>query len=139
MKKIADYPIQQEYLVHWGDMDAAQHVNNLIYLKWSESARIYFFDQLFGAEYDFKKGIGPILAWQDCKYIFPITFPDKAIVGIKTAEILADRFFIETAIFSERKNRIAAYGQQSIMAYDYEHLRKADLPLAWQAALKKYL
>ncbi|MEO1261286.1 MAG: acyl-CoA thioesterase [Bacteroidota bacterium] len=139
MKKLADYPIQQKYQVHWGDMDAAQHVNNLVYLKWSESVRIYFFDQLFGGAYDFNEGIGPILAWQDCKYIFPITFPDNAIVGVKTVEILPDRFIIETATFSEKNNRIAAFGQQTIMAYHYGKLKKAELPSSWQVELKKYL
>ena len=31
-----------EIPVQWGDMDAAQHVNNLSYLKWVESVRIEF-------------------------------------------------------------------------------------------------
>lgn len=30
--KISAYPVQVAYPVHWGDMDAVRHVNNLIYL-----------------------------------------------------------------------------------------------------------
>ena len=55
------YNVISEFKVHWGDMDAAQHVNNLVYLKWSESGRIDYFKALcvsteFGASEK-----GPIL------------------------------------------------------------------------------
>ena len=40
-----DYKFRTKYFVHWGDMDAAQHVNNLAYLRWAESARIELFEK----------------------------------------------------------------------------------------------
>ena len=40
------YKIKERYPVHWGDMDAAKHVNNLIYLRWAESARIAFVKEM---------------------------------------------------------------------------------------------
>lgn len=139
MKQLNDYPVQHQYEVHWGQMDAAQHVNNLVYMRWAESARIIFFDQIFGKNYDFSGGVGPILAWQDCKYIFPMTYPDVALIGVKVAELLEDRFITETVIFSKKHDRIAAFGKQTIMAYDYTHLKKAALPDNWTKALRKYL
>ena len=120
-------------------MDAAQHVNNLVYLRWAESARLDFFEIILGGDYDFIKGVGPILAWQDCKYIFPITHPDIAIVGMRTLEILEDRFTVEAGIFSQRHNCIAAISKQTIMAYDYGKLKKAALPNDWVSALKSTL
>ncbi|GGD72752.1 acyl-CoA thioesterase [Maribacter cobaltidurans] len=35
-----------ELPVQWGDMDAAQHVNNTVYLRWMESARIEMFQKM---------------------------------------------------------------------------------------------
>lgn len=133
-----DFPFQQRYLVHWGDMDAAQHVNNLVYLRWAESARIAFFEHLFGTV-SFKDAIGPILAWQDCKYIFPMTYPDHALLGVRTTEVRDDRFLLETRVFSETHNRLAAINQQTLMAYDYRNLKKAELPEAWQVGLGKMM
>ena len=40
---LADFPIIERIPVAWGDMDAFQHVNNVVYLKWFETARIAFF------------------------------------------------------------------------------------------------
>ncbi len=139
MNSISDYPTHHKYIVHWGDIDAAQHVNNLVYLRWSESARCSFFDEMFGKNYSFSNGIGPILAEQDAKYIFPMTLPDYALVEIKPTKILEDRFVLETRIFSEKHERLACISNQTIKAYDYDDLKKAELPQDWVTALKAYL
>ena len=134
---LEQYKTTQSYMVHWGDMDAAKHVNNLVYLRWAESARIHYFEQMqmdtsFGVG-----GIGPILAWQDCKYIFPMTHPDTALVGIRVYEIKEDRFFLETAIFSQKHQRLAALSHQSIVPYSYADLKKVALPQAWLNGIKQ--
>ena len=137
MQHWSDFPFQQKYRVHWGDMDAAQHVNNLVYLRWAESGRIAFFESIFGSV-SFKDAIGPILAWQDIKYIFAMTYPDHALVGVRVTELKEDRFFLETRIFSERHERLAAINSQSIMAYDYRSLKKAELPEMWVEGLTAF-
>ena len=134
---IDNYPVKFEYPVHWGDMDAARHVNNLVYLRWSESARIGFFEAI-GIKPNFSgDAVGPILAWQDCKYILPITFPDNVIVGCKVNKVLPDRFELECATHSVQHNRIAAISKQLIVPYDYGALQKADLPDAWLEGISK--
>ena len=137
MKDLEKYPVIQKFPVQWGDMDAAQHVNNLVYLRWAESARIYYFmkmnmDTSFSGD-----AAGPILGWQDCKYIFPITFPDTAVVGTRVIEILEDRFTLESAVFSEKHQRIASLSKHTIIAYDYKALKKAALPAAWLKGIKE--
>jgi len=136
-RTIKDYKVTTTFPVQWGEMDSANHVNNLIYLRWAESARIEYFAQM-GMDISFQAGrTGPILGWQDCKYIFPMTFPDTAIVGCRVIEILADRFMVETAIFSKKHQRIAAISKQSIVPYSYADLKKVELPAEWIAAIKE--
>jgi acyl-CoA thioester hydrolase len=136
-KELDKYTLILKYDVHWGDMDAAQHVNNIIYLRWLESARIAYFEAMKmdtafkGAE------TGPILGWQDCKYIFPVTFPDKVQIGVRSAEILNDRFFLECAVFSEKHRRLAALSKQSIIPYNYTKLSKVEMPTNWLDAINK--
>lgn len=138
MQELLDhYPVKTSYPVQWGDMDAAQHVNNLIYMRWGESARLHYFEQM-GMDVSFsRESVGPILGWQDCKYIFPITYPDTAWIGVKAIEIKKDRFFLECRVVSEKHQRVAAIMQQSIIAYDYGQLKKAALPEEWLAAIDK--
>lgn len=134
---IDNFNVIEKYLVHWGDMDAANHVNNLIYLKWAESARVAYCEKA-DINLSFHRGtIGPILAWQDCKYIFPMTYPDTAIIGVRASEVQEDRIFIESAIFSEKHQRIVALSKQSIIPYDYGQLRKAPIPAIWIKSIEE--
>ncbi len=132
---LQQYKVVTRIPIQWGDMDAAQHVNNLLYLRWAESGRILYFEKM-KMDTSFKGRVGPILGWQDCKYIFPMTYPDTAIIGCRLLEIKEDRLIMEAAVFSEKHQRIAALSKQSIIPYDYVDLKKADLPKSWVKAIE---
>jgi acyl-CoA thioester hydrolase len=42
---LAEYPLVIEIPVAWGEMDAFQHVNNIVYLRYAESARIAYLER----------------------------------------------------------------------------------------------
>lgn len=133
---LAQFKFTMTYHIQWGDMDAAQHVNNVNYLRWGESARIGYFAEM-GMDLSFSEGVGPILGYQDCKYIFPMTFPDTAIIGCRTVSIAEDRFTMECKVFSEQHQRISAISKQVIIPYDYSTLSRAKMPEEWQAAIRR--
>lgn len=132
-----DYNVKISIPVQWGDMDAANHVNNTIYLKWSESARLAYF-RAMGMDVNFHDGdAGPILAYQDAKYIFPVTFPDTVHIGIRTLTVEADRFRTECGIFSEQHQRCVAITKQDIVPYNFRELRKVPMPDAWLVGIDR--
>jgi len=67
-KELENFPIVIYRQVQWGEMDAANHVNNVIYLRWSETARLEYFREM-GIENSFSNSQGPILSFQDIKYL----------------------------------------------------------------------
>ena len=135
--EIQKAPVILKIPVLWGDMDSANHVNNLIYLKWAETSRIVLFEKFMDPS--FQGSAGPILGWQDCKYIFPMTYPDVSFITCAVTEILLDRFLIETKIYSEKKERIAAVSKQSIIPYNYIELKKIALPDHWIIKLQQLM
>jgi len=137
LPEISAAPIYMEMPVLWGDMDSAQHVNNLIYLKWSETSRIRLFERLDNITFNGENGV--ILGWQDIKYIFPITYPDTAVITSAVTEIKEDRFFIESKVYSVKHQRIAAVTHQSIIPYDYVQLKKSPLTYEWMERLKRLM
>ena len=126
-----DYNIILNIDVQWGDMDAAQHVNNVVYLRWVESARVAYFIGLNNGRIKNDDNVGPVVAWQDCKYIRPVTFPDTVLIGIERKEIQDDRIILETKIFSKEQNKLVAISKQQIVSYDFKRRMKAPLPLNW--------
>jgi acyl-CoA thioester hydrolase len=122
------YPTTARVAVAWGDMDALQHVNNLVYLRWFETARIAFFGAIGWWDIMNAGGVGPILAKTSCVFRAPVTFPDTIIVGAKATDIASDRFTMQYVVYSEALGRTAALGDARIVSFDYQAGCKAPIP-----------
>ncbi|HEX9631226.1 MAG TPA: thioesterase family protein [Gemmatimonadales bacterium] len=121
--------------VHWGEMDAYGHVNNTVFFRYFETARIAFLDRCgLLASYD-RDGIGAILHSTDCRFRLPLFYPDDVLVGARTADVSDDRFTMSYRIVSRAQNAVAADGTGIIVAYDYRGGRKVPLPAAIRAGV----
>ena len=136
---LADYPVVIEFPIHWGEMDAFNHVNNVVYFRYFESGRIAFFAALGVEGFTTTEGVGPILASIDCKFKFPLTFPDTVAVGTKITQIGEDRFTMHHRVVSRRHNRVAAEGDGVVVTFDYAAGRKAPIPATVREALVQQL
>ncbi len=122
------YPVVVEIPVAWGEMDAFQHVNNVAYFRYFESARIVYSEKLGLHEHKERTGIGPILGSTSCKYKLPLTYPDTISVGAKTITIEEDRFTMRYVVVSHRHQKIAAEGEGVVVMYDYREGKKTAIP-----------
>ncbi len=59
--------------LRWGDMDAMGHVNNTVYFRYLESARIEWFTKI-GCEPD-PSGEGPVIINAHCTFIKQLKYP----------------------------------------------------------------
>jgi acyl-CoA thioester hydrolase len=121
------YPVVIEVPVAWGEMDAFGHVNNIVYFRYFESARIAYLDAI-----GFRGGPdgGPILASTQCRFRRALEYPDRVHVGARTTRLEKDRFTMDYVIVSERMQDIAAQGGGVVVAYDYEQRRPTVVPPA---------
>lgn len=130
------FPVRTEIKVQWGDMDAAGHVNNLVYLKWFETARVDYFARL-GQDVvmnDDKPGF--ILAKQDIKYIFPLTYPDRIVACVRVVDMQSDRFSMHCTVFSQRHQKLAAIMNGVIVTFDYQKQEKAPIPAVMRQVIE---
>lgn len=125
---LKDYPVVVEFPVAWGEMDSMNHVNNIVYFRYFESARIAYFEKMGIFDYMVETGIGPILASISCQFKIPLSYPDRVLIGAKTINIKEDRFVINHLVVSTRHQKVAAFGEGVIVAFNYREGRKAALP-----------
>ncbi|MCB9566050.1 MAG: acyl-CoA thioesterase [Myxococcales bacterium] len=125
---LAGFPITLRWPVAWGDMDAFQHVNNVVYFRWFESARIAYFEACGWNERMRTSGVGPILAHTACAFRAPLTFPDHVLLGARAEGLEADRFTMRYRVVSEALGRVAAEGEGRVVSYDYRAAAKAPIP-----------
>ncbi len=129
------FPVVIEVAVAWGDMDAFGHVNNTVFFRFFESARIAYLRAI-----DFTAGgdagaVGPILASTHCRFRRPLAFPDTVRVGARTTELEEDRFIMEYRVVSEALGDVAAEGGGVVVSYDYGAGRKTALPAPVRARI----
>ncbi|MCU0338699.1 MAG: acyl-CoA thioesterase [Spirosomaceae bacterium] len=134
---IKDYPAYIELPVQWGDMDAMQHVNNVAYLRYLESGRIRFFADALKIN-ALPTETGWILAEVNCRYKFPLTYPDTIIVATRVMPETLDEFSVklQQIIVSTRHERVAAEGWSRLVFYDYAQTRKTAITEAVRARLR---
>lgn len=107
MLKLDDYPVLFEQRVDWGDMDALGHVNNVVYYRYMENARIYFIDQLKLRRHD----INTVIALSQCKYLSPTVYPDVLKIGVRVEEIRNSALRMSYLLYSTEQQRVVAIGE----------------------------
>ncbi|MFP4391414.1 MAG: acyl-CoA thioesterase [Desulfohalobiaceae bacterium] len=127
---LQDFTIRIELPVLWGDMDAFQHVNNIRFFRYFESARIEYMQNIQLDRERQVSGIGPILASTSCKYLVPLTYPDTVHIGCRTVVLRSSELEQEYLLVSRKMDKPAALGTAKIVGYDYHQLQRADFPKA---------
>ena len=74
--------------IRWGDMDAMGHVNNTVYFRFMEQARVSLFDRvgLGGGGAHRTPGIGPVVIHIDCTFRRALTYPGTVEVRVFVTE-----------------------------------------------------
>ncbi len=127
-KELAEYPVVVDAPVAWGEMDAFGHVNNIVYFRYFETARIAYFEMLGVREFLERDPVGPILAETACRFRAALSYPDTVSIGARVASVGEDRFVMRYAVFSHRLGRLAAEGEGTLVCFDYRQHRKAPVP-----------
>ena len=67
--------------IRWGDMDAMGHVNNTVYFRYMEQARINWFDALV-PQAEAWKSTGIVIANASCNFKRPLNYPGTVEVKV---------------------------------------------------------
>ena len=72
----------------------------------------------------------------ECKYIFPVTYPDTVHVGTRVTEIKNDRFVMQCNTYSEKHQRLAAISNHEVVTVNFQLNKKVSVPAAVKEAIE---
>lgn len=124
MLTLSDYPVIYEQSVVWGDMDAFGHVNNVMYYRYIESARIRYMDELS----IFQQDIYTVVASNQCKYIRPVFYPDQLKIGVRVEEVRNSAFRMSYLLWSETQQTVVALAEAVIVCVNKDSMLKKEIP-----------
>lgn len=125
---LAGFPVIVTQRVVWGEMDAYQHVNNVVYFRYFENARLEYINALDWFKYEEETGVGPILAATQARFRRPLTYPDTISIGARLHALERDRFHLEHKIVSHTQLAVVTEGQGTIVTYNYAEGKKVNVP-----------
>ena len=123
-----EYPVVLTQTLAWGDMDAYQHINNIVFFRYFQDARVAYFEKIDLVTYKHKTNVGPVVASTTCDYRAPLTYPDTILIGVRTESIEGKRLTMKYCVYSESLDKIAAEGTALIVFYDFESETSCSIP-----------
>ena len=120
--------------VAWGEMDAFGHVNNTVYLRWFESARIGYFERIgLATAASDQSGTWPILAHTAVDYRSPVVYPDTVEIAARVTKLGNTSFTMVYRVHSRAQNRVVAEGDSVVVMIDAKAGTKVPLDPALRA------
>jgi acyl-CoA thioester hydrolase len=128
------FNIKLSLRLDWSEMDLFGHINNVMYFKYIQASRVYYWETM-GIAKDFNTNkIGPILASTQCNFLKPLHYPSNIIIQARMEFIKNTSFGIEHQILNEQ-GEIAAVANDVIVMYDFNKNEK----VIFADELKKYV
>ena len=127
-KILKDFSFIIDMKVDWGHMDAFQHVNNIEYFKYFQTARIAYFEKINSDDFFEESRISSILGSTQCKFIYPLFYPDSISVGVRVDSMADNYFTMKYEVVSHNHQRLVAAGDAKVVAFDYANNTKASIP-----------
>lgn len=129
------YAAKLELPIDWSDIDAFGHVNNLIILKYAQTARVNYLEAIGLMKSQKEEGKGPILASINGQFKKPLFYPGRIRVYSRVSEIRNTSFEMNHHIYNGQ-NEVAAEVRDIIVYYDFNHETKLIIPESLRSKLQ---
>ena len=113
--------------IRWGDMDAMGHVNNTVYFRYMEQARISWFDALV-PEDEAWKSTGIVIANASCNFKRPFNYPGTVEIKVFTGALGGSSVPTFYEMRLENEETIYADGEATVVFIDMKTQKPVRIP-----------
>ena len=122
--------------IRWGDMDAKGHVNNTVYFRYMEQARISWLDAL-APEEDAWRRTGIVIVTASCHYRRPITYPGTVEVRLSVGRIGGSSVNTYYELRVDRNSVLYADGEAVVVFVSASTQKPVRIPEEVRARLQR--
>jgi len=120
--------------VRFADLDTMGHVNNTVYLSYFEYARVHYFNELLGLDWDWRK-FGVLVARNEINYFKPVLLNHVPQIEILIESIGTKSFTLayEVTVNGE----VVTTGKSVLVCFDATTNQSIPVSDEWRTALEK--
>ncbi len=133
---LEDFPLISRFSVPFADVDMMRHVNNVAYIRWTETMRSEYFAQVMKVPINGDHGM--IQATINFTYERQLVYREQIAVGCRIPRIGNKSFDFSYEIWSETHGHRAAHGITTMVAFDFVSNQTIAVPQAWRDAIAEY-
>lgn len=134
MEDIRKLQLTTKIPVRWGDLDRYGHLNNTLYFRYFEQARIEWIEQKdFRVDPDETEGV--VIVHADCTFLIPVNYPATAIVKVFAGEPGRSSVMNWYELYIEGDERLFATGSAKLVWVDNRTGKSLPLPAKMREGL----
>lgn len=122
--------------VRFSDLDVLGHVNNNIYLSYFEMARVHYFREMLGVDWNWKTA-GFVLAKNEIEYIKSVLLTDEPTIEIYAEQIGTKSFTLGYEL--KVKDQIYTRGKSVQVCFDSLTQQSIPVPEKMRTALEQII
>ena len=122
--------------VRFSDIDVMGHVNNAVYLNYFETARMHYFNQILGKDWNWNVD-GIILMRNELDYLKPLLLRDQAIITISVLKIGTKSFELG---YDLKVNEVSyTRGKSILVCFNYTEQKSCEIPSKLRSKLQELI
>lgn len=123
--------------IDWSDIDSYNHVNNIAYMRYMQSARVSFWELSGLYQMHLQENKGSILVSAHCDYKHPLFYPGNVKIETKVVYIGNTSFSFEHSLYNDQ-DILCAIGKDTSLCYDFNTNQKFSIPNHLRKLLERY-
>ncbi len=114
--------------VAWGDSDVLGHTNNVQFIRYLESARVAYCEEVMGLSLEIGMSAGWVLADMQCSYLQQVHYPAHLEVHSKISRIGQKSVTLMADIFRTEEGEPVVSSQAVMVWFDFGAKKSATIP-----------
>jgi acyl-CoA thioester hydrolase len=115
--------------IDWSELDVFGHVNNVMFMKYVQAARLHYVEEIGLMELYRSAHIGFMVAETNCRFKKPLHFPGRVHLLTRKLSAANTSFVLEHHITDEHQQTVAI-ATDVLVVYDFTRHEKCLIPEA---------
>ena len=117
-----------EMPTRWGDSDAFGHINNALYSRYYESARVAYFEEAMDMKFKMDSKEGLILADMKVAFLQQLHYPIVMEIGSRVSRLGNSSLVLDAAIFIKGTDTLVNTSRATLVYFDFKNNDKKPIP-----------
>jgi acyl-CoA thioester hydrolase len=122
--------------VRFSDIDVMGHVNNAVYLNYFETARMHYFHQLLGIDWDWTTD-GIILLRNEIDYVKSVLLTHSPMIKIAVEKIGGKSFALSYELTVD--DVVYTRGKSTMVCFNYKQQSTVEIPEILRSKLEELI